>query len=107
MSTLQEQQGPVDRLIVNELIAATPEWWKSAILEVERIEEPGEIEKFRQVIISPEKHKDIVSSTPELHEAVIRLADVFRHFGRVWSKAIYQVELLPDNSWKYSARFEY
>ena len=107
MYTLQEQQAPIDRLIVNELITATPEWWNSAILEIERIEEPGGIEKFRQVIISPEKCKDIVSSTPELHEAVIRLADVFRDFGEVWSKAIYQVELLPDNSWKYNVRFEY
>lgn len=107
MQTLQELQAPIDRLIVNELISSTPEWWNSAILEVDRIEEGETIEKFRQVIISPEAYKDIVSSTTELDEAVIRLADVFRSLGKVWSKVVYQVELLPDNTWKYSVQFKY
>lgn len=107
MSTLQEQQAPIDRLIVNALISATPDWWSSAVIEIERIEEPGGIETLRQVIISPEMHNDLVSSTPELHEAIIALADLFRGMGVVWSKAVYQIELLPDGNWKYSGRFEY
>ncbi len=107
MTTLQEQQGPIDRSLVNGLIAATPEWWNSVILEVERIEESGGVEKFRHVITSPENHKDIVLSTEELYEAVICLADVFRAHGKVWEKVTYSIELLPDNSWKYNVKFEY
>ena len=106
MQTLQELQAPLDRFIVNELISSTPEWWNSAILEVDRIEEGG-IEKFRQVIISPESHRDIISSTPDLDEAIIKLADVFRSLGKVWNKVVYRIELLPDNSWNYKVQFEY
>lgn len=107
MATLQEQQGPIDRLIVNGLITATPEWWNSANLEIERFEEHGHIEKFRLTITSPENHNDIVSSTGDLYEAIIQLSDVFRSHGEVWRKATYNIELLPDNSWKYNATFEY
>jgi hypothetical protein len=107
LSTLQEQQGPIDRLIVSELIAATPEWWNSATYEIERFVEAGNIEKYRQVITSPEKHRDIVSPTEELYNAVIQLADIFKERGEVWRKATYKIELLPDNSWKYNVKFDY
>jgi len=88
------------------LIAATPEWWKSADLELE-YSLAGETEGLAHEISSPEGHKDNVEPTEDLYSATLRLVDLFKRFGRVWRKATYTVTQSPDGNWKYTAEFDY
>ena len=103
---LQEKQAPIDRAIVEALIAATPETWNSALMVVERRDE-GPNEKMSIEITSPERHKDLVGPTDEIYEGLYRLSDCFRKQGKVWRAVRYQVNLAPTGDWKFEVSFEF
>jgi hypothetical protein len=105
MPTLQELERPIDEAIVSGLVEATPEWWKSAILEIEWCPNENGVEGFKHRIISPEGHRDIVQATKQIHENTFRLADVFRRYGKQWQKVVYSVKQEPRGEWKHSADF--
>lgn len=106
MPTLQELQAPIDRLIVEELVAATPEHWNSAVMTVERHVHGGK-EKLAIAISSPEDHREVVSATHELIEALYQLVRCFSQKGKTWTKVQYIISLGPNDTWKFEANFDY
>jgi len=104
--TLQAEETSIDQEIANELIELTPDWWDSAVLEVTYSSEQG-VETYSHEISSPEKHKDVVFPSEMLFDATHRLSMLFQRYGRRWHKAIFEVQLQEDRSWKYTVRFEY
>src|SRR3954467_8938469 len=107
MPTLQELERPIDEQIVNQLIEATPEWWKSAILEIEFSPKSHGIEGYKHTITNPDGHKDIVQAPDTLFESTFQLADVFRKHGRPWQKVIYTIRQSSKGDWNYSVDFNY
>lgn len=107
MSTLQEKEGPLDQAIVNSLIEATPEWWKSAVLEVDYRPRKGGIEGYAHTISSPEGHRDVIHATDEMCSLTYQLAQLFREYGRQWVKVVYKIEQLPTGAWNYAVEFSY
>jgi hypothetical protein len=103
---LQQAETPIDQAIVNELIALTPEWWKTALLEVTHSSEAG-IEKMSHIISSPEGHRDIVTASDELFQATYNLATLFKKNGSIWKKATYRASIEKDGTWTYTVDFEY
>ena len=106
MQSLQEQQAPIDRQIVEALIAATPETWNSAEMVVER-QQAGSQEKMVIVISSPDGHKDLIGPTDDIYEALYKLSDVFLKAGKPWTKVEYWVGLDDQGQWKYRVQFSY
>ncbi len=104
--TLQEQQLPIDGQLISALIAATPETWNAAALQVIRGDEEGN-ERMEVEITSPEGHKEPISATEEIYEALYALSDCFRAYGKLWKKAIYVAEMGTDQNWLYKSSFEY
>jgi len=104
--TLQEQQLPIDRQITSALIEATPETWNAATLQVIRGDEEGN-ERMEVEITSPEGHREPISATDEIYEALYALSDCFRAHGKLWKKAIYVSEMGTDGNWRYKVSFEY
>jgi hypothetical protein len=107
MPTLQELERPIDEAIVDQLVQATPEWWKAAVLEVTRSVKANEVEGFAHLVTSPEGHRDVVQATDEIFELTLRLADLFKRFGKPWKKVVYSIRQNDAGGWSYSADFEY
>ena len=107
MATLQELERPIDEAIVDRLVEATPEWWKSAVLEVTRTTEANGMVGFTHRITSPEGHRDIVVTTDEIFHLTKQLADLFTRFGGPWKKVSYAIHENPGGGWHYSADFVY
>lgn len=107
MPNLQVEEGPIDLEIVGELIAATPESWKRAILDVRRRTEPPNIEKFEHEISNPDGLRDLVEPTEKTYEAIFRLADLFKKYGRCWKTVRYSISLADNGNWNYKVKFEY
>ena len=103
---LQNEQKNIDVEIVNSLIECTPEWWNSAELTVER-NVSGDSVKFRHHIASPEGYTELVEPTEELFFATRKLDLLFAEHGIKWLKTKYLVSLQEDDSWKFTAEFEY
>lgn len=81
-----ERQAPLDAAVAKALIAATPEWWKSASLVADR-EQHGLQERMSIVITSPDGLPEPVSPTEEIYSSLYALADFFRERGTVWRSA--------------------
>lgn len=107
MPTLQELERPIDEAIVDQLVQATPEWWKAAVLEITRSTKPGGVEGFAHLVSSPEGHRDMVQATDEIFELTIRLADLFANFGKPWQRVVYSIRQTPAGGWQYTADYEY
>lgn len=107
MKTLQEQEGPIDQAIVNSLVESTPDWWKSALLEIEQKNHSQGIVGYTHKISSPEGHRDIVQATEELCLHTFELAELFREHGKQWTKAVFRIEQLPTSDWNYVVDFSY
>jgi hypothetical protein len=101
-----EKQAPLDMAVANALIAATPEWWKSASLVVDR-EEEGSHERMTIVISSPDGQPEFVGPTEEIYASLYAVADLFRKRGTIWRSASYSVSQGEDGDWKYSVQFKY
>lgn len=107
MATLQELEGPIDEAIVREVIAATPEWWQAAVLEVTCTKAPGDMEGMAHMITSPQGHRDVVQPTDEILDLTHQLLDLFARFGKRWRKVTYRIEMTADGNWNYVADFDY
>ena len=106
MESMLEKQSPIDREVVNALIAATPETWKAAEMFGER-DDSGINEKMTISISSPDGRKEPVSATVEIYSALYKLSDLFRANGPVWSTVSYKVSQVDQEDWSYSVKFEY
>jgi hypothetical protein len=107
MTTLQERERAIDESIVEQLVQATPEWWKAAVLKITRSTKPGGIEGFAHLITSPEGYRDVVQATDETFQLTMQLADLFTTFGKPWQQVVYSVSQSANGSWKYTADYGY
>jgi hypothetical protein len=107
MLNLQELERPIDEAITNHLVQATPEWWKSAVLEVTHSVDSDGTEGFAHLIKSPEGHRDIVQATQDILDLTFQLSSLFKRFGTPWQKVVYSVNQNALGGWNYSADFEY
>lgn len=105
--SLQDDEGPIDAEISNLLIAATPQSWHSARLDVEFSRKADGTEGFVHRISSPEGHRDLVEPPEEMYAAVFLLFDLFRRAGKPWQRVGYVVSQATDGNWDYEVRFEY
>lgn len=106
VSKLIDDQHPVDLKIANELVAATPEHWNSAMLELTRSVD-GKDERVYLSIRNEERLRELVTPTDDLYALSAELAGVFRKHGANWRKIIYRASLQADGSWKWRAGYEY
>jgi len=106
MGELQTEERAIDEEIVNELVELTPEWWRSAALDVACTLDQG-VEKCSHVISSLESYKEPVFPSEKLFTATHKLALLFRRHGKQWKRARYEIRLQDDGSWKYNVNFEY
>jgi hypothetical protein len=106
MATLQDKQAPIDRQLIEALIAATPESWDAADMVAERRRE-GDVEKMAITITNPHGRKELVGATDDIYEGLYRLSDLFARHGQVWRRVRYSIGLDDRGAWKYEADFEY
>ena len=106
MAALQEEETPIDKAIVDELVTLTPEWWGAAVLTIEYSKD-GDVEKYSHEISSPEGHKEPVTPSEELFDLTHRLGLLFRRHGKQWKRATYRANAGRDETWRYTVDFEY
>jgi hypothetical protein len=106
MATLQDEQAPIDRQIVEAVIDLLPETWESANLTVNRHRE-GENEKLSIAVTSPEGHKDLILPEQHIYDLLYQLIDCFARHGRVWNQVKYALTLDDDDNWHFIIDFKY
>ena len=107
MGKLQEDHELIDRAMVRELISIIPEDWRTAVLQIERSVDFGDIVRYSHEVSSPEGHRDVVQPTEEIFQRAIELDKVFTTHGCVWREVTYLVSEETDGSWKYTIDFKY
>jgi len=100
-----EKQATLDTALANALIAATPESWPQAKVEVSQVEHEG-TEEMLIDITSPDGRPEIISPTGEIFSVLYGLADFFRERGTVWTKVVYSVAE-QNGSWSFKINYEY
>jgi hypothetical protein len=103
---LQREEEPIDREIVREVIALTPETWRALELRVECSERDG-IQSCSHVITSCEGRGEPVFPSDALFDATRRLGALFERHGRRWRTVTYRIELGEGDEARYTACFTY
>jgi len=107
-SDLLAEQAPIDRMIADELILATPEWWESALLEVRASRDDQRSSGLAYTISSPDGLSDHVEATEEIQGAVLRLAQLHARRGHPWRCVRYHVRRRHgSDDWDTQITFEY
>ena len=99
----------VDKLhreIADQLIIATPEWWKEARLELVYTVVDG-LDHCTHTIVNNQYPRNIVIATDELFEATRRLVLYHKELGHPWKSAIFEVKQNDDAEWSFTAEFKY
>jgi hypothetical protein len=102
--TLQDEETPIDREIVNAIVALAPATWDRAVLEVEYSVD-DHVEGFDHVLYNPDGERDLVEPTDMIYDATLRLQELFRKYGGCWSRVRYEVTIEEDGV-QYKVRFE-
>ena len=106
--TLEAQQAPIDRSIVQSLINTIPEDWEAASMRVLRIDD--ETGERLSVEISNDAHPDRpVMPDNAIFEELFRSADCFRRHGegKVWRSLRYDLSTNAQGNWRYQVQFGY
>ena len=106
MGQLQDEETPIDREIVTELIELTPSSWQQATLEV-TYSSDGTVERYAHAISSPEGRREIIDVSEKLFDATYRLGALFRRHGRHWKRVTYAVRLSDNGDYDYTVDFGY
>jgi hypothetical protein len=105
-SELQTEQVEIDREILDALVAATPEKWQAAILELE-FQTDGAERGVTHAISNPDGATDTVEATEELFIATRKLDLLFRRFSIEVKRARYEAREKEPGRWHLHATFEY
>ena len=105
MSTLQEQQKPIDASIVNAMIESTPEEWSVIELTLHKENKDKNTGEFTHELSSPEGYPP-VSPEMSLYEATYKLDDLMKSHRAFIKRAVYIATYNGEN-WSYTAEFEY
>jgi|RhiMetdeSRZDD1v2_1073273.scaffolds.fasta_scaffold12957_6 hypothetical protein len=105
--TMQDRQLPIDREILRQLVAATPDTWKQIDYAVDVTWHEG-YEDLYSDITSPEGHDPADASvSAELSEATERLLDLMKEYGLRLRTIRGHAWLDDQGRWMYKANFEY
>jgi hypothetical protein len=107
MQAMIERQAELDRKIVEELIAQTPETWRSAKLIAHRSGSERE-PTFSAVVVGPEGTREVVGPTGTMFELLsAQYGMVLASTGIPWVTATYQVGQDDSGDWDYNIDFSY
>ena len=90
--------------LANALIAATPESWPSAILELV-VTPTGLGSGLEHCIYNPDFPRDFVTPTDEIYSATIDLETVCSKHGDSWTRCIFSIQQDGDD-WGFKVKFE-
>ncbi len=103
---LQSEETPLDQEIAQELVALTPENWRSICLEITDTSDAN-VQRHSHQIISLEGYRGVVRPSDALYDATYKLWLLFKKYGRGWRKATYRVNVEKDGSIRYTVDFGY
>ena len=102
----QGKQTLLYERLADALIEATPEWWNSAVMEVESKYEHGVISHSHS-IYSEEHSKDIVEATDDIFQLTFELTELFKQYGPIWKKAFIRVWKEAEEKWRFNITYTY
>lgn len=105
MTSLQDEHGPIDRKIAENIIASVPDHWDKAVLAVERSQEKGD-ESMALSISSPDEQSGIAKPNAELFDLLYQLVDCFARHGTIWKRVEYSLSRAKGD-WKYEVSYTY
>jgi len=103
--SLQTLQAPLDRAIVDAMIASTPEDWSHIVLTIHRPIGSREVGHFTHELSSPSGLPPVAPDV-SLFEATYRLDELLQSHGAHLSKAVYDVHY-AEGQGRFTASFEY
>lgn len=106
-SVPSELQEPLYAAIAEELIALSPEPWKSVLLEVSVTTSPEGVLGMPHTISSPEGHREAIMANEELFGLTYKLLCLFREYGKAWKTIRFEVWQLPEENWRFRCDFTY
>lgn len=95
-------QSAIYPAIGQELIALTPESWKSAVLKLE-----ANSSGIAHSIYSDSGQREIVTPSMELFEQTYKLESLFREHGQMWSIAYFTIAQDAKGQWSFNVKYEY
>ena len=104
--SLQCEETHLDQEIVKEVIALTPESWRSAMLVVTYSDEGG-VQRYAHEISNPQGRREPITPSDELLDATHRLGQLFEKHGRRWRVVTYRIDIDGDGEGRYVAEFSY
>jgi hypothetical protein len=102
-----ERQEPIYSAIASELIALTPETWRTATMRVSVNESPKGVLGMAHVISGPDGHKEIVIASETMFELTYSLLRLFEEFSQPWKVVTFNIKIRPEGGWQYAADYEY
>lgn len=97
-----EAQSAIYPAIGQELIALTPETWRSAVLKME-----ANPDGVAHTIYSEEGRREVIAPSMELFEETYKLETLFRKSGRMWTVAYFSIAQSSEGQWSFNVRYEY
>lgn len=97
-----DAQSAIYPKIGSELIALTPESWKSAVLKLEE-----DSSGVMHTIYSEEGHREVITPSMELFEHTWKLEQLFRKYGSIWAIAYFRITQSEDGQWRFNVSYEY
>jgi len=98
-------QAPIDRAIVDAMIASTPENWSHIVLTLMRPADDRDVGHFTHELSSSAGLSAVVPDD-SLFEATYRLDALLQGSGALLTKAVYEVHV-ADGHGRFTASFEY
>ena len=98
-------QAPIDRAIVDAMIASTPESWSHIVLTLLRPAEDSDVGHFTHDLSSPAGLPP-VAPDDALFDATYRLDALLQGSGALVTKAVYEVHFTEGHG-RFTASFEY
>ena len=102
-SSLQDLQAPLDRAIVDAMIASTPENWSHIVLTLRRPAEDRKVGHFTHELSSPVGLPP-VAQDDALFDATYRLDELLQARGALLSRAVYEVHF-TEGQGRFTASF--
>ena len=102
-----DEEALIERSIINELIAVTPEHWSKIRMVVEFRVEPGGHEGLAHTVLSPQGHRDLIEPSSKTYDLTFKLRELFKKWARGWKRADINAELDDEGAWKYEVQYEY
>jgi hypothetical protein len=102
-----EEQTQILNDIGRSLIEATPEHWRSALLELRTTHPTLATVGLTLIISSPEGFRDLVGPTDDLQDASTRLQLLSEREGRPFTAVRFSISCDSAGQWKFNTTWDY